>query len=307
MPRSRSRLALCVFLTLLLPLGLLAAPAAAAETWTQFGPAGLSINFLKTDPTAPGTVYLSSGVGLFKSTDGGQTWFGSGSGLESNSLGALVIDPSRPGVLYGLSRGKLFGSTDGGASWRLLSSLPTEDLNSAKQELAIGGDGTLYAAHDHRLYASSDRGGTWTLILDSEIPSIQSLAVDPTAPGTLYVATGAVSGGVAIPAPIRKTEDGGLTWKEIAGDLLPSDLSLGLGTIFLGVAATHPATVYAGIASRGAFKSTDGGATWRRLPLDETSLYFRPTALTLDPTGSGHPVCRLRWSLAATFPCRHQS
>jgi photosystem II stability/assembly factor-like uncharacterized protein len=283
--RSRSRLASCVLLTALLLAGLAPRPAAAATlSWQPFSPSGLSIQLLKTDPAAPGTLYIATyRGGLFKSTNGGRTWSWSGRGLEGEDVQALVTDPSRPGALYALSgRSSVFGSTDNGATWRRLGGLVPEDGLFSGQDLVIDAARTLYLAASRELFASTDLGATWKRILQTEF-SIQSVAADPGATGTVYVATyGGSSGGAIIPVQIFKTGDGGLNWQNITGDVIP-DLGdrPSFSSVILGVASTNPATVYAAVSFHGIFQSTSGSATWRRLPLgnaEEISL----TALTFD-------------------------
>ncbi|MEP6993475.1 MAG: hypothetical protein ABI968_03060 [Acidobacteriota bacterium] len=79
----------------------------------------------------PWNVYPPSngpGSGLYRSTDGGDTWKAvSGSGLPSEGLGRIRIAfaPSRPGRVYALvdaKEGGLFASEDGGNRWERRSS-----------------------------------------------------------------------------------------------------------------------------------------------------------------------------------------
>src|SRR5206468_2539359 len=55
--------------------------------------------------------------GVFKSTDGGNSWSDVTSGLASANVGALAVDPKTPSTLYaGTPRG-VFKSVDGGDRW----------------------------------------------------------------------------------------------------------------------------------------------------------------------------------------------
>ncbi|MES1244415.1 MAG: sialidase family protein [Acidobacteriota bacterium] len=286
----RTRLLAGLIVGLSLSSGAMAqAVQAESDAGRPFSPAGLMIEGLLVDPAAPDTVYLSVASGLFKSTDGGQTWTWSGRGLEARDLDALISDPSRPGTLYVLGHDRseiLFGSTDGGTSWRRLGEIPVGYPSALGRDLAIDGAGTLYAVLGGILFSTSDRGATWAPMHDFKAP-IQSLAISPAVPGTLCVATSAISGGgVERPAQIHRSEDGGRTWKEIGGEILPPDLGrqMGYGTIFLGVAATRPETIYAGIVGKGQgiYRSADGGASWSRLALGQPGDYLELRALTVD-------------------------
>jgi photosystem II stability/assembly factor-like uncharacterized protein len=97
------------------------------------------------------------------------------------------------------------------------------------------------------------------------------------------VATSSVSAAVPIPAQLHKTEDGGQSWKDISGDAIPTDLRHRAGPLILGVAATRPATVYAGVPGHGISASTDGGASWHLLSLGHPVDPMMLTSLLPDP------------------------
>jgi hypothetical protein len=91
-------------------------------------------------------------------------------------------------------------------------------------------------------------GGTGT------IGRIHSIAVDPTAPTTLYV--GAPRCG------IWKTTDGGASWAAV-GDSLPT-----LALAALAVDPGTPTRVYAVLAGDGIYRSDDAAATWKKIAGD---------------------------------------
>ena len=139
-----------------------------------FGGQPPRVNRLAIDPSTPSTVYAATSIGVFKTVNGGGAWAlasnGLGQGASQVDVLALAIDPSAPMTLYaGLNGflGALFKTTDGGATWRASNT----GLNFP---------------------------GTTTL------QNVQSLAIDPSAPATLYAGTS--SGGV------YKTENSGATW-----------------------------------------------------------------------------------------------
>src|SRR5262245_40581807 len=83
---------------------------AGHNVWTSLGPAGVSvITALAIDPSTPTTLYAGAairggrlnaglaGVGVYKSTDGGSSWFAGNTGLSNTPLvTALAIDPLTP-------------------------------------------------------------------------------------------------------------------------------------------------------------------------------------------------------------------
>jgi len=106
-------------------------------TWSSGSPAvpQASVDALAIDPNAPDTIYAGfyHGVaewehgGVYKSTDGGQTWRSSNDGLPvlfgSPSARAFAVDPNQKGVIYVAAQigryqeGGVFRSTDGGETW----------------------------------------------------------------------------------------------------------------------------------------------------------------------------------------------
>lgn len=138
---------------------------------------------------------------------------------------------------------------------------------------------TAYAgAAEGGLFKTVNNGGSWTSLTDaSHYPAlgIASIAVDPTTPTTIYIATsnGAPGGGNLGGGPygfgILKSTDGGTTWQEIF-TLAPynnqANFNVGEGT-FVSRMMLHPQDpncIYA-LASHYVFRSTDGGATWQKV------------------------------------------
>ena len=130
-------------------------------TFARLGGNFRSIAVLAVDPQEPGTLYVcgstypttplsSLDFGVWKSSDGGQTF---AQLPEVGSLASLLIDPSDPAVIYGGSSDFLEGggspgsgdvliSRDGGATWsELAPGLPGATVT----QLALGPAGTLYA------------------------------------------------------------------------------------------------------------------------------------------------------------------
>src|SRR5512139_2580659 len=101
--------------------GNISTASAGNSIWTTMGPEGLTVLALAIDPFTPSILYAGTdGSGLFKSTDGGETWNAANSGLLDADLRftALAIDPDTPATLYaGSYGGGTFKSTDRGESW----------------------------------------------------------------------------------------------------------------------------------------------------------------------------------------------
>jgi photosystem II stability/assembly factor-like uncharacterized protein len=82
------------------------------------------VNSLAIDPSDANVVYagtggfVGQGYGVYKSTDGGETWAPSNQGMLDYVITALTIDPTDPQVIYaGGDFGEIFKSIDGGQTW----------------------------------------------------------------------------------------------------------------------------------------------------------------------------------------------
>jgi len=90
------------------------------------------VNAVAVDPRNSNVVYLGTdGGGVWKTTDGGQTWTPLTDNQPSLEIGALALDPSNPDVVYAgtalvndsfCNDGEgILKSTDGGATWTQLA------------------------------------------------------------------------------------------------------------------------------------------------------------------------------------------
>jgi len=226
------------------------------------GAGGLAI-----DPTTPSTLYswtlYPGNRGLFKSTDGAESWKAI-SGVTGVSW--LVVDPKNAATLYAGASYGVVKSVNGGASWtglttgpdtRWLSSLVIDPQDSE----------TLYALSDvARVIKSTNGGASWkpsnTGIPGPPYPRF--LTIDPVTPSTIYVTV--ENGG------IFKSTDGGENWFVIK----TGPANIGGGNLALAIDPVTPSTMYAasfaaapgpsgnrGDRGQGSIsRSTDGGRSW---------------------------------------------
>lgn len=232
-------------------LGLVAVASGATGSWSTGGPTNADVTDVLVDPGTPQTVYVASDDGgVYKSTDGGESWAASNTGLTETFVADLAIDPDTPQTLYAATVDGVFKSTDGATSWAEIGIGLTTAFIGA---LAIDPDTptTLYAGgrNSGGVFKSIDGGANWAPSSNGLTPSaIATLAIDPDTPTTLY-AGGRIGDGVF------KSTDGGANWSAASSGL--TDLRVRE----LAIDPDGPQTLYAATLD-GVFKTTDGGAGW---------------------------------------------
>jgi photosystem II stability/assembly factor-like uncharacterized protein len=225
-------------------------------------PANADVTALVPDPRTSGLVYAATTLGLYVTTDNGDSWHARGSGLPSaGALTALVFAPGPAALFAGDATHGVYRSLDAGNTWTAVTQgLPAGAGIDALlwQERA----GRLFAAvHGGALYVSSDSGRRWARGDTGLPPGVQALAAlpRPNSAGsnesgeTLYAGTG---------AGIYTSVDGGAHWSAAAGQGAPRG-----GILALAVSADVPGALYAGASgSNGTvYRSPDGGRTWQVL------------------------------------------
>jgi photosystem II stability/assembly factor-like uncharacterized protein len=192
-------------------------------SWTQVlkGDEDTGANELAMDPTNSRILYASMyqrrrtgccmngggpGSGVFKSTDGGETWTKISTGLPQGALGRIALDVyrKRPNILYALVEGP---STQGG---RGRGGAGEEGPGAAAATQAAGGQaqpgGRGQQGPNNEptgLYRSDDSGATWRKVNNANPRPMyfSQVRIDPNDPEVVYL------GGVGL----HQTHDGGRT------------------------------------------------------------------------------------------------
>jgi len=205
------------------------------------------------DPVTPTTIYLGTMSGVFKSANGGDSWVAINNGFappfggQPPKVNRLVIDPANRLTVYAATNRGVFKTIDGGANWVIASNGLGQ--GSQAEVLALALDPatpmTLYAGVSNfagALYKTTDGGVTWrasnsglNIPGQTGLQTVQSLAIDPTTPATIYAGT--AFGGV------YKTTNGAATWSA-------SNIGLPNPAVNnVAVDRANPANVYVGVSA----------------------------------------------------------
>jgi len=234
-----------------------------------------SIGAIAIDPSNPKTVWVGTGEswmrnsvsvgnGIYKSTDGGETW--NHMGLpESEHIVQIVVHPTQSQVVLACAPGKLWSDSN-----------------------------------DRGLYRTADGGKTWTLVLKGANASTgcSSVTMDPKNPDVLLAGmwdfrrrgwtfrSGGDGPDAASGSGLFRSTDGGKSWTSVttAKGLPPGPW----GRVEVVYAPSDAKVVYALVESKASalFRSADGGASWEQRDTSQ-NMVWRPfyfARLIIDPT-----------------------
>jgi photosystem II stability/assembly factor-like uncharacterized protein len=221
----------------------------AGVTWRPIfdNQSSYSIGNIALAPSNPSVVWVGTGEdvggrhvgfgdGIYKSTDGGDSWKHMGL-KNSEHISTIIIHPDNENIVWVAVQGPLWSK---------------------------GGE--------RGLYKTTDGGENWNKVLgDDEWVGVTDIVIDPRNPDVLYAATwqrhrtvAAYMGG-GPGSGLHKSTDGGENWKALKNGIPSSNL----GKIGLAISPQNPDIVYAAIeldrTKGGLFMSDDQGERWTKM------------------------------------------
>jgi photosystem II stability/assembly factor-like uncharacterized protein len=273
----------------------------AGRTWTPIfddQPTG-SIGTIVIAPSDANILYVGSGEGLhrpdlstgdgvYKSTDAGRTWTHLGL-RDAQQIPNIAVDPNDPNRLFVAALGHPYGpneergiyrSTDGGRSFQKVLSKDENtggndvDIDPANPQIVYATmweerqgpwENSVWAGTNGGIFKSTDGGTTWRALTNGLPAVVQAnLAISPANPKRLYASVAGYdapgSSGDRGAAGIYRSDDAGESWTRITTDARPAG-RIGGGDLPMPI--PHPKdqdTLL--MASTVSWKSTDGGRTW---------------------------------------------
>lgn len=266
-----------------------------SASWSQHAP--LEIGSLAVDPSRPGTLYCGtgeanlsadsySGDGIYRSTNNGRTWAAwarSGRTGVPRRIGVIAVDPFDSkhliagGVGYGRQSadndlGGIYTTRNGGKTWvredfvsannYWCHSIAFDASRKGRIFLTVTGPGAPSG-----IYRSDDGGRNWSRLV-AGLPSTNrmgrtTLALAPSDTRIVYaLATDERSDRADLVLGVFKSENGGDTWRNVAGSHFDSEGQISYGNTI----AVHPQDPNHMICGGVDLHLTrDGGKTWKRV------------------------------------------
>jgi photosystem II stability/assembly factor-like uncharacterized protein len=254
------------------------APAAgiSVANWKWLGPGNIGgrTRSILAHPTDPNIMWIGSVAGgIWKTTNGGQSWGPLADFMANLNVSTLAMDPRKPDIIYaGTGEGfynldafrgaGLFRSSDGGATWAQIPATASADFQFVNR-VAIASDGSaLLAATRRGIFRSTNFADpnlnaiTFAAVAGPISHDMLNVVCSPTAPKNC------VAGGRGDTA--YYSTDGGANWTAATGlpDVNPGETFD--GRVELTFAAADTKVVYASIdrSSGELYRSNDGGKTY---------------------------------------------
>jgi photosystem II stability/assembly factor-like uncharacterized protein len=236
-----------------------------------------SIGAIAVDPTNHKNVWVGTGEawtrnsvsignGIYKSTDGGETW--SHMGLpESERITKIVVHPKDGKIVYACAPGKLWSDSK-----------------------------------ERGLYKTTDGGKSWSLVLagGNQSTGCSGITLDPKNPDTLFAGmwdfrrkgwtfrSGGDGPDAASASGLYKSTDGGKKWTQLTDKTAKGLPAAPWGRIEVVMAPSNAKIIYALVESKASalYRSSDGGATWEERDKSQMMVWrpFYFARLVVDPT-----------------------
>ncbi|NQX86462.1 MAG: T9SS type A sorting domain-containing protein [Flavobacteriaceae bacterium] len=247
------------------------------------------LNVITKDPNNSNILYAGAPAGgIWKTTDGGQSWVALIDHLPQIGVSGIAIDPNNSDIIY-IATGDddanhsfsvgVWKTTDGGTTWAQTGLNPNNTPNSMNEiYIHPANSNILWIATSSGIYKSTDGGLNWT---NTQSGNFRDLKVKPNDPNTIYGVTS---------SEFYKSTDGGNSFTQIT-----SGLPTNSGRLAIDITPADPNYIYVVSSTnsntyQGIYRSTDSGnnftATANTTDIFESTQAWYDLALAVSDTNA---------------------
>ncbi len=248
-----------------------------------------------------GTLYAGTySLGMFKSTDQGQSWTFSSYNLEDPYIMLIAAHPTEPQTVFVTTNGGIYTSRDSGLTWQRVAEeffsyselLPgishlhgiAFDPKDPKR-IYVGGGGDQYSPSGVGISISEDGGKNWkqaNVGFETDV-HVSKIVADKNNPSIIYATTQGATNfqeKTGSGYGVFKSTVYGQSWKKV---------NSGLETVETNTLALDPNdsnVLYLGTDDDGIYKSTDGGTSWTKLTIAGLPQKYGVGDIIIEPRDS---------------------
>ncbi len=211
------------------------------------------------DPDNPGTFYVGSDGGLWKTTDNGTTFVNKNGNLNVTQFYAVGVHPTDPDTICGGAQdNSSLARNTASDRWELQVATgdgfvcqfnPADPSYAYATSYPSGGRPSIYRSTGGVFGSFSRITNAGSGIESGRANWVTPYLLDPVSPSVLYVGT----------ERVYRSLDHGTSWAPVG----PADLTGGFGNIkALAINRNSPAVLFAGTTDGKVWRSSDGGDTW---------------------------------------------
>ncbi len=273
----------------------------AGEHWHERNNGFIGSEVVDIIRASDGTLYAGTySLGMFKSTDQGQSWTFSSYNLENPYIMLIAAHPIEPQTVFVTTNGGVYVSLDSGLTWERVAKEFFSDSEllpgishfhgisfdpKDPKHIYVGGGGDQYSPNGAGISISEDGGKNWKQANTGfEIDvHVSKIVADKNNPSIIYATTQGATNfqeKTGNGYGVFKSTDYGQSWKKI---------NSGLETVETNTIALDPNdsnVIYLGTDDDGIYKSTDGGASWKKLTIAELPQKYGVGDIVIDPSDS---------------------
>ena len=249
----------------------------APQSW---GPSGIRAGVpieITIDKNDPNILFAANyGGGIFKSTDGAQSWSALGNGYTGATVHKIAVDNQNPNAFLTVGRSGPFKSSNKGNSY---AGLYYGDAGSSAEWYGAvihpTNSNIMFITDEHEgfIFKSTDGGQNWTTKFNhpnanssvfNQRHGAKEIVISPSNPNTMYAGyanqffyNNTLDTNFENSFGVYKSVDGGENWTQ---SNMPNGTNGNITA--LAVNSSNENSVYIGLRGNGVFHSTDGGTNW---------------------------------------------